>query len=85
MGRGEQAFPTSKKKGRKSSFWIENFGLIIILKSLRTTAFIKMFHGVLLPLVIVKKKQASLRLVKGPCRPLLADFAIENLHQLERI
>ena len=33
----------------------ENFGLIIVLKSLRTTAFIKMFHGVLPPLVIVKK------------------------------
>ena len=59
LGRGEQAFPTSKKKGRKSSFWIENFGLIIILKSLRTTAFIKMFHGVLPPLVIVKKKKKS--------------------------
>lgn len=59
LRRGEQAFPTSKKNGRKVFLLdrVENFGLIIVLKSLRTTAFIKMFYGVLLSPVIVKKSR----------------------------
>ena len=53
---------SNKQEKRKKVFLldrVENFGLIIVLKRLRTTAFIKMFHGVLLPLVIVKKKKAG--------------------------
>lgn len=57
LGR-KAAFPTSRKReeslpfGQSREFWVN-----IVLKRLRTTAFIKMFHGVLLPLVIVKKSR----------------------------
>lgn len=51
---------------------LENLGLITVLKILKTTVFIKPFHGILLPLVFIllegKKKPCSiLSIVKGTC------------------
>lgn len=65
LGRGEQAFPTSKKReeslpfGQSREFWVN-----IVLKRLRTTAFI-MFHGVLPPSLVIVKKAGFSVLSKG--------------------